>query len=320
MGTARIANAARAALLVCAVTAGAGVAAPLRAEADVGKAWAAAKDNLPAGATMVIGADVAAITKSQLFGSVLPLVLSQQADAKQGFDLLKSSCKVDPLAAIQGIVLGTDADQKQGAVYIQLGGGMDAGKLTKCLEEVVKAKGPKDAKLSVKKTGAITELAVGSDKIYLSWFGTDVLAIPVDIKDKSMLEKWTGQKGALAKGSLGKLLAAVNTKATLWGASSASKELDPGVNMKGAHGALTAAGGKLALDLRVILENAKQASDAVAKATAGISQAASAGALAPNIKAMLQQISVKAAGPEVSVKVSVPEADLIALVGSFLGP
>jgi hypothetical protein len=322
MGNSRFVDAAsafaRAGLAALAALAALAVLAPARAEADTARVWAAAKDNLPANTATVIGVDFGAVTKSTLFGQLLPLAMAQQADVRKGLDLVKSSCKIDPLAAVQGLVVARDQDSGQGAIYISLGAGLDQTKLTKCLEEIAKASGVKDAKLAVKKTGAITELAMDKDKAYVSWIGNDVLAVSFDIRDKAQLEKWVGQKGALAKAPVGKLLASVNTKGTMWGASSQSKQLDAGINMKGAHGALTMAGGNLALEVHVTLDSAKAAADAVAKANAQIAQVSS-GKLPANVQAMLKQISVKAAGPEVTIKATVPENEVLGLM-SLIGP
>jgi len=78
------------------------------------------------------------------------------------------------------------------------------------------------------------------------------------------------------------------------------------------------AGGNLALDLHMTLDGAKAATDAAAKANAQITQAASA-ALSPSVKMMLQQISIKAVGPEVAVKATVPESEVLGLFSLF-GP
>lgn len=311
MGPSRLVYAASAALALT-------VLAPARAEADAGRAWAVARDNLPASASMVIGVDFTAITKSTLFGQLMPLALSQQADVRKGLDLVKASCKIDPFAVIQGLVIARDPDSGQGAVYVSLGAGLDQPKLMKCLEEIAKASGLKDAKLSVKKTGAITELAMDKDKIYVSWIGSDVLVIPLDIRDRAQLEKWSGQKGALARSPVGKLLASANTRGTVWGASSQAKQLDPGINMKGAYGALTMAGGNLVIDLHVTMDSAKAATEAAAKATTQIAQV-SAGKAPPNVQAMLKQVSVKAVGAEVAIKATVPESELLGLM-SMVGP
>ena len=126
------------------------------------------------------------------------------------------------------------------------------------------------------------------------------------------------QKGGLARSPLGKIHASANTKGALWGATAIAKELDPGMRMKSAHGALTVSGGTLVIDLHTTLDSAKAAAEAVAKANAQIAQVA-AGPVTDAVKTMLQQVSVKATGAEVSVRASVPEAEVLGLL-SMLGP
>ncbi len=304
-----MACAAAAAVALCAI--------PGRADADAARAWAAAKDNLPAQTALVIGADLTAIMKSQIFSQFLPLALSREPGARKLFETIKTSCKIDPLNAIHGVVYAADADRKQGAIYLSLGGGLDQPKLTKCFDEVAKASG-KDAKLTVKKTGAVTEVTVDGNTIYVGWIGTDVLVIPTEPRDRAVLEKWIGQKGALARSPIGKLAGSASTRAALWGASAIAKELEPTVRMKSAHGALTLTGGSLVLDLHTTLESPKMAADAVDRANKQIAQVAGDGQTAPNVKAMLQQVTVKAAGPVVSIRATVPEAELMSLLPLLL--
>lgn len=307
MGSGRHVIAASAALALCTLS--------LRAEADSARAWAAARDNLPANTTTVVGADLTAISKSALFNQLMPFALAQ-ADVKKPLELVRSACKFDPLTAVHGAVVATGDDKGPGVIYLSLG--VDQPKLMKCLEDVAKATGDKGAKLAVKKTGAITELAMGADKIYMSWIGADVVALAFDAKEKGALEKWIGGKGALGKTALGKTLASANTKAALWGATTSAKELDPGVNMKGGHGALTIAGGTLAIDLRVTLDSAKAATDAAAKATAELAKAVKGPDLPDGVKTIVKQTSIKAIGAEVAVKTSVAESAVMPLITSMM--
>jgi hypothetical protein len=306
MGAKTIVSAACAAAALCAIT--------QQADADPARAWAAAKDNLPAQTALVVGADLTSITKSQIFKMFMPMVLAKEPDAQKLIETIKTTCKIDPLGAIHGAVYATDADQKQGAIYLSLGPGLDQPKLTKCFEDVAKATGAKDAKLTVKKAGAVTEIMLNNDKAYVSWVGTDVLVIGSDPRDKAALEKWVGQKGGLAKSPVGKPAASANTKGAIWGASSVGKELEPGMKMKSAHGALMVAGGNLAIDLHLMLDSAKAATDAAAKANGELAKRASDSSIPPSAKTMLQQITVKATGPEVTLKASIAETDLLGLV------
>lgn len=311
MGAKSIVHAAVAALALCAISG--------RADADPARAWAAARDNLPAQTALVIGADLTAISKSQAWSQLLPRALAGAPDAQKVLETIRTSCKIDPLTAIHGVVYATDADRKQGAVYLSLGAGLDQGKLAKCFEQVAKASGAKDGKLTLKKTGAITEITVDKDKAYVSWVGTDVLVVASDVRDRAVLEKWVGQKGGLARSPLGKLHGRANTKGALWGASAIAKELEPGLHMKSAYGALTVAGGNLVIALHATLDSAKAAADAVAKANAQIAAVAGTAQVPANVKTMLQGVSVKASGAEVAVRASVPEAELLGIL-SMLGP
>jgi hypothetical protein len=303
----------------CAAATAALCAVPGHASADAARAWAAAKDNLPAQTALVVGADLTVITKTKIFNTLMPVLFAKEPDARKVFDTIKASCKIDPLSAIQGVVYATDAERNQGAVYLSLGAGLDQAKLASCFEQVAKANGAKDPKLTVKKTGAITEVTMDKDKAYVSWIGTDVLVIPSDVRDRAVLEKWIGQKGGLARSPVAKVYASANTKGAVWGASAIAKELESGVNMKTAYGALTLAGGNLVIDLHTTLDNAKVATDAVAKANAQIAQVAGSGQLPPGIQTVLKQVSVKSSGPDVVVKATVPESEVLNLL-SMVGP
>jgi hypothetical protein len=134
-----------------------------------------------------------------------------------------------------------------------------------------------------------------------------------------VLEKWIGQKGGLARSPLAKIHGRANTRGALWGASAIAKELDPGLNMKSAHGALMLSGGNLVIDLHTTLDSAKAAAGAVAKANAQIAAVAGTAQVPANVKAMLQGVSVKASGADIAVRASVPEAELLGVL-SMLGP
>ena len=69
-------------LAACAAATAALCAMPGHARADAARAWAAAKDNLPAQTALVIGADLTAITKSKLFGTLMPLAFAKEPHAQ----------------------------------------------------------------------------------------------------------------------------------------------------------------------------------------------------------------------------------------------
>jgi hypothetical protein len=289
---------------------------PMRAHADAAKAWAAARDNLPTSTSVLIGVNLTTITNSSLFTTMFPLLLAQQHDVKQALDVIKSACHIDPLTAIHGVVVGTDADQKHGAIYIAVSG-IDQAKLTSCVELAAKS-GAKDAKLTVTKDGAITELAVDKDKLYLGWIGSDVVVIPLDIKDKAQLQSWMGNKGGFARSEVAKATKKVNTAAAAWGVSAVGRDLD-GMKMKLGYGALTVGNGDLGLDLHVAVATAKDAGTAVDKAHKDLAGIAIAGQMSPDLLAILKKIKVSAKGEEVVIKLTVAEAQVMTVFGALLG-
>jgi len=299
---------------IACVTAAVVCALAVRAEANVGKAWAAAKANLPAETAVVIGVDVGTITQSSLFTSLFPLLMSQQRELKKGLDLIKSSCKLDPLTAINGIVIGSDAAQERGAMFLSVSG-LDEAKLGACLEAVARAEGAMDAALKGTKDGPITELAIGGERLYLAWFGKDVVAIGLDFDNKARLAEWIGGKGALARSPVGKAVAKVNTRAAMWGASAVPKQLDD-VAMKAGYGALTLTKGTLGLDLHVVVESAKTAAGIAAKAKAELQRVGAAADT--ELATVVKQIAVTSSGAEVVVRGKLAEQDVMTLLGALL--
>lgn len=291
-------------------------ALPLRASADAARAWAAARDNLPANTKTVVGADLTALAKTSLWKQLVPLLMKQD-EMKKGFDIVKSACKLDPMAVIHGAVIAFGEEANAGVMFLSLG--IDEPKLIKCFEEITKVVEGKNVKFVAKKTGSITEIpAGGTEKAYLGWIGSDVIAIAFEAKSRAALEKWLGGKGALARAPVSKSLAAANTKAAVWAATASEKELDPGVTMKGGHAALTFGGGNLAIDLRVGFNNSKAASDAATKATSGLAAAMTAGNIPESAKTIAKQVSIKANGAEVAVKTSIAESAVMPLISTLI--
>ncbi len=289
---------------------------PLRARADVARAWPAARDNLPSGTSVLIGVNLTTITKSALFSTMFPLLLDRQPDAKRGLELIKSTCDIDPLTAIQSVVVGTDAAQSQGAIYIAVSG-IDQAKITSCIEHAARASGVGDAKLTVTKDGAITELAVDKDKAYIGWIGTDVLVISLDIKDKAQLQRWMGNKGGFATSEVARASKKVDTAAAAWGVSSVSRDVE-GMQMTLGYGALTVANGDLGIDLHVAVATAKEAAAAVEKANKDLAGISTGGEMSPDLVAILKKVRVTAKGDQVVIKATIAEKQLMALLAALM--
>jgi len=289
---------------------------PITARADASKAWAAAKANLPSTASVVVGMDIAALTKTSLFKMAFPLVLSQKPEVKAAFDVIKTTCQIDPLTSIDGFVVGTDKDQKQGAAYISFKG-LDEAKIVTCLESLVRSQGTKDAKIVVTRDGAVTQLAMGKDSLYVTWMSGDVVVMALEPKDKAQLQAWTTGKKSLAKGAVGRLVAKVDTRAAFWVASTMEQEIEK-MKMQGGYGALALAKGTLAVDLHMVLASAADAKAVADKASAELAVKTNGAGLAPALKPVMQAVKITSAGPEVIVKAAVPEKDLLSIAGALM--
>jgi hypothetical protein len=286
--------------------------APLSAHADASKAWAAAKANASGDAKLVIGVDFAAIQKTQLFATYYPKLRDKPEVAKV-LDAMKANCKLDPLTAVQGVVVTMGADNDEGAVYLSLTG-VDRPKLSTCLQQASQA-ADKTTKVEIKQDGAVTQLTEASGTSFFGWVGKDVVVVATHGKDRAALQKWMGGKGALAKTDVGKRLAKVNTAAPLWGAGAGNKELQPGVTATGAYGAVTIANGNLDADLHGVMATAAQATTMASSAQKQLDAAKQGGALPPAIATMLKAVTISAAKDEVIVKANVVEKDLIGVIG-----
>ncbi|MBA3454401.1 MAG: hypothetical protein H0T42_15010 [Deltaproteobacteria bacterium] len=289
---------------------------PVTARADASKAWAAAKASLPSTTSVVVGMDVTSLTKTSLFKMGFPLLLSQQPDLKAGLELIKTTCQIDVVAAVDGMVAGTDKEQKQGALFLAVKG-IDEAKIVTCVEAIAASKTGKGAKVVVTRDGAITELVIGNEKMYLTWFGKDVLAFAIAPEDKAQLQAWTGGKKALARAPVGPWLAKVDTKAAVWAVSAVEREIE-GVKMKSGYGGLGLAKGTLSIDLHLVLPSAADAKAVADKAAAELAVKANGPNLAPALKPVLQSVTVKSAGAEVVVKAAVLESNLLSIAAALM--
>ena len=282
------------------------------ARADASKAWAAAKLGLPADAKLVVGVDLAALQKTQLFATFYPELL-QKAEVKSVIDSIKDTCKIDPLTAVKTVVVAIADDQKDGAVYIAFSG-VDKAKLSSCLQSTVQGIADKTAKISLKQDGNVTEISDGKDTVFFGWAGKDVLVVPVRAQDKSSLQKWMDGKSGLAKSDLGKRIAKVNTSAALWGAGEGTKEIQSGVTAKGGYGAVTFSKGNLDADVHAVMENAAQATKMAGDMKKQIEDVKQLPQVPSAAVAMLKAVTIAPANDEIVIKANLVEKDLLSVL------
>jgi hypothetical protein len=290
----------------------AALAGSARAES---RAWTAARAALPGDTKVVVGIDVAAIQKSQMFAKLFPK-LRERADVAKVLDTIKDSCKVDPVGVIQGLVVATADDTGDGAVYLAMVG-IDRARLSSCLAAASQAD-HKDAKVTVKQSGNLTEVTEGSDTAFLGWVGKDVVVVSFHSQDKASLARWMGGKGALARSGLGKTLGKVNTAAAVWGAAEGIKELQPGMTAKGGYGAVTYARGSVSTEIHAVMESAAQAGTAATTATQQLSAVKDAGQFPPELGAVMKAITISADKDEVRIRATITEGELMAAVSSAM--
>jgi hypothetical protein len=282
-----------------------------RAEADTSKAWAAARDNLPA-ATRAVGAiDLGAVVKTPSFGKLLALLMKEEKDFREGYEMVKKACKVEPSSVIEGVVFAGDPTTGKGVAFLQLT--LDRAKATACLEASLRAASG-NPKASVKAEGNLAALSVGGDTAYVAWVTGDVVAIAFDPEKKDVLQAWIGQKGAFAKTAVPGQLGKVDTKAIAWGAMALDKPLDDDdLKVLSAHGALTLARGAITGALRGTFVDAKAARDAQTEMQQELTREIGRKSTPEPVKRVLRAINLTAKGTEVALTGTTTEADLLEL-------
>lgn len=286
------------------------------ARGDASRAWAAAKAGLPADTKFVFGVDVAAIQKTQLFATYYPK-LRDKPEAAEIFDAVRETCKLDPVEIVRGVVVGMSSDHEDGAAYVALAG-VDRAKLSSCLQLVTQAR-TKDAKVSLKQAGNITEISQGTGTAFVGWVGKDVIVIALHAQDRPALVKWMGGRGALARSALGKSLAKVNTSAAMWGAGEGDKDLEPGITLKGGYGTVTYAKGNVSADVHTTMGSAAEANKMASSANKQIDEAKQSGVVPPEIAAVLNAVTISVDKDQVRVMGSMVEKDLLGALALALG-
>lgn len=282
-----------------------------RAEADTSKAWAAARDNLPATTRAVGAIDLGAVVKTPSFGKLLGLLMKEEKDFREGYEMVKKACKVEPSSVIEGVVFAGDPATGNGVAFLQLT--LDRAKATACLEASLRAASG-NPKASVKAEGNIAALSVGGDTAYVAWVTGDVVAIAFEPEKKDVLQAWIGQKGAFAKTAVPAQLGKVDTKAIAWGAMALDKPLDDDVKVLAAHGALTVAKGSVTGAIRGTFADAKAARDTQTEMQQELAREIGRKSTPDPVKRVLKAINLTAKGTEVAMTGTTTEADLLEVV------
>jgi hypothetical protein len=286
--------------------------ASVPARADITKAWAAAKASLPADTKAVIGIDITALQKSELFKALIAQMMGSDGRAK--LDAMKAACKVDPLTALQGVVIALGDARDDGAAFLALNG-VDRTKASACLQ-VAAANGDKTAKVTITQDGPLTQIGVGTSLKYVGWIGKDVVVIPLKSDDKAAFAKWAGGKGAFAKSSAQKSVGKANTQAAVWFAGDKPTSIDLGMPVTGGYAGVTVGNAKVGVDAHIKMTTASDASTLANGIKTQLEQGKKAAeGQMPSIAAVFSAVTVTQASDEIAIKANVNEPDLAQVIG-----
>jgi hypothetical protein len=278
------------------------------------KSWTAVKGSISPKATVVLGGNVDAVRKTKAFAGAMQLLFSEEPDAKEAFDLVKSECAIDVPAAISDFTVVMNKDEKP---LVVLGlSGVDEAKAMKCFEAVALKKTGQAVTLDAKKKGRVTMYSLHGDskQVYAAWLAKDVLAFTDEPSEKGRLEKFLA--GKVAKGELGKRLAKVSSDAPIW-AAVVLKERENGLTMLGGYGTIDLAAGKFTANAHVVLGSAKEVQTAVALSGQAMTEAKQHVTSSPNLAAIFNTITIAGNGNLLDVTAAMPDQDLKPLMTEF---
>ncbi|HEY2408381.1 MAG TPA: hypothetical protein VGI10_20380 [Polyangiaceae bacterium] len=279
------------------------------------RAWAVAKNSLPAGLSVLVGVSGTQLRATQLFQKLYPGLLASNRDARDAIEMTKARCNIDLVQSIDSLVIGLQKHDK-GVFVIGLNG-VDRDAVTSCIGKLVSAEDASH-KLTVKQQGNINEYSVSGekDKLYAAWLAKDVVAVTTDPSDKALLKKLTA--GGLKGDSIGKTASSLKTDAALWAVTTRSEffpELGE-AKVNKAYGTTNFQGGHVDVNGHVILDTAAHATLAAARISSQIDAQRQNNPLAGGL---LRNVSVSAVGQDVTVTGNFVESDLASLAGLFLG-
>ncbi len=311
MKTFRVATALAAAVLVSAL-------APVAYAQS--KSWTAAKAVLPGDLFVVAGGNVATIQKSTIYQAIVPALLQKEKDAKEGFELIKTSCGINVETSITDAVVAVKENEK--GLIVAAVSGIDEAKVTSCLQKIAEKENQekgKNKKITAKTSGKIVEYSMEGEKekLYIAWLASDVIAMATDPTDKSLLEKMIGGKGAVAKsGDMAKALGKVNTSAAVWFAVAKKTPVGEGktkATMKIAFGAVDLAAGVVSVAGEMVLSSSAEAKAFADQVKAEMSQ--NAASMPAEFQKLAKSVVIAASGDSVTIKFSLTEKELMSLIG-----
>ncbi len=286
------------------------------AHADApGDAWAAAKGSLPASPMVVVGVNFNTIRGSQIFQQLFPAFLAQAGDAQQKLEEFKADCGLDPLAALQGVVVVQDTGGS-GAAFMSTKG-VDRSKVESCLTKLA-AKDKKQINIGKPDAqGIVTYSGEGSDTLAFAYLPKGVIAAS---DTPEHLKLFLAGHGVTGGSPTAKALGAVNTGAAIWFVVNKQEDISgTTAKMKAAYGHADVAGGTISADIRIVTENAKQAAEFAKFANGQVEEAKKQGQIPPQATNVMKTLKIAPSGDEVQFKAQMAEQEALSLVGGVLG-
>jgi hypothetical protein len=279
------------------------------AEADVSKAWQAAKDNLPASIPAIMAVDAAAVVKLPAFSTLFALARKEERDIQQAYDLFQSACKVDFTQAVDGFVIAGDPNGRDDDVVVFLQLTMDRAKASSCIEAAVKSV-EKKKPVTIKQDGVYTVATVGKETAYFAWVAPNVVAFTMDPEKKQLIEANVGKKG-LGKAPVGALLGKMDAKAIAFGAIKMSKPIDSDIPFTSGFGNVTLNGGTLSGSVSGTAVDAKTATAFADEAKRELAKMLKKDRIPAVVKKVAGAVKIAAAGTDVTVSGSASDKDLL---------
>jgi hypothetical protein len=316
------------------------------------RSWNAVKGMLPDHVNVVVGANLATLRGTSLYGAVMPTLLAKEPDAKQLVDLAKSACNLDVNVAIIDATFAMGADDR-GVIVLALDKSIDQKRVVDCANKVVgmqhaaelaakvavesapkdgglksgtkkpvptkqadpvKAPPPPPPKLFAKTTGRITEYGVEGDA------GQGRITVAWLAPDIVAIATDPDDRALLekmlagkgTKGQLNTFLAKASPNSTVWLATTKPQPVPTGGTMKGAFGTLDATKGNVNLDMSIVMSSAKDAKGFVDQSTALL--ASSKSSIPPQFVKLVDALKLTAADDRANMKLSAAEKDLVAVI------
>jgi hypothetical protein len=279
-----------------------------RADADVSKAWQAAKDNLPASTPIVLAVDVAALQKSPALPHLIETLKAEERGFREAYNAFRAGCNLDPLSMVDGFVIAADPKADEVVIYMQLT--IDRAKATTCLSSaMVSLDKDRGKQVTMKQDGIYTVASKGTgkhDTAYFPWLGPNVVMVSLRPDRKDKVDGWFNQKGFWQS----KLSAKVDPRVAVSGGLATDKPFDSMLPLLAAHGTLTIAGGKITASISGTATDAGAAAMLVAGMKKEIERDLKREKTPPSIKKVFGALAITNAGTDVTLKASVTEKEL----------